>query len=124
MAGCALLAARPRGERFRSRTWLSIAVAVAVAGGAASVWAGTLIIGQAGQVFSAKTLALAVGDVVIFLDDDTVRHNIRILDSQDTMTDVGVQNPGQRLTYTFSKSGKFRVRCGIHPGMKLTVIVQ
>ena len=123
MARRALLATRRTGA-VRSRVRLATMLVAALASGIASVCAGTITVGQAGQVFSATRLTLAAGDKVIFLNDDSVRHNIRILDSQDNMTDVGVQNPGQRLTYTFSKSGKFRVRCGIHPAMKLTVVVK
>ena len=78
-------------------------------------------VGQAGQAFSVKSLVVAVGDVVSFENNDGVRHNIRILNDNDEMTDVGIQQPGESLRYRFNKAGRFRVRCGIHPGMKLTI---
>ena len=83
-----------------------------------------MAVGQAGQAFSVKLITLAVGDTAVFLNDDDVRHNIRILDEDDAMTDIGIQQPGEKLTYKFTKAGRFRARCGIHPGMKLTVIVK
>lgn len=118
----ALLGWRRRLGRWRARAWAALFVAAAA--GIAGVQAGTITISQSGQVFSTAKLTLAAGDKVVFLNDDEVRHNIRILDSDDGMTDVGVQNPNQQLVYTFDKSGKFRVRCGIHPSMKLSVTVK
>ena len=96
-------------------------VTVLIFTGALVAHATALNVGQAGQTFSLKSLTVAVGDVVAFANDDSVRHNIRILNDNDEMTDVGIQQPGESLSYKFDKAGRFRARCGIHPGMKLTI---
>ncbi len=111
-------------RRWNHRSLYFTAALMAVGLGALGVRAGAISISQAGQVFSMKGLTLAAGDTAVFLNDDDVRHNIRVIDSDDNMTDIGVQEPGQHLTYRFDKVGKFRVRCGIHPSMKLTVTVK
>ncbi len=90
----------------------------------AGVRAGTARIDQIGQIFSTKVLTLTVGDTAVFDNNDSVRHDIRVIDGDDQTIDVGVQEPGQALNYRFDKAGRFRVRCGIHPSMKLTVVVK
>ena len=72
-------------------------------------------VGQAGQTFSLKSLTVAVGDVVSFVNIHGVRHNIRVLNDDDEMTDVGVQQPDDSLHCRFDKADRFRARCGIHP---------
>jgi plastocyanin len=37
---------------------------------------------------------------------------------------MGVQPPGQAIDVPFDKAGKFKIRCHIHPSMKLNVTVQ
>jgi plastocyanin len=38
--------------------------------------------------------------------------------------DKGLQKPGETINQLFDKSGKFVVRCSIHPKMKMTVTVK
>jgi plastocyanin len=111
---------RDRLMRKASFAILLISCAALVLGAQAA----TLAVTQIGQQFSSRTISAAVGDTVVFNNDDTVRHNIRILDEDDTVIDVGLQQPGEHLTYKFDKAGRFRARCGIHPSMKMTINVK
>jgi cytochrome c peroxidase len=85
---------------------------------------GVTTIDQVGQQFSEKSVKLAVGDTIQFANKDDVTHNINVVNDDDDDTDLGLQKPGQTLTYKFDKAGKFKIRCGIHPNMKMTVSVQ
>lgn len=77
-------------------------------------------ISQKGKVFSEKKLELSVGQTVNFINDDAVKHNIIV---KKLKFNGGISEPGQETQITFDKSGKFKVRCGIHPKMKMTVKV-
>jgi plastocyanin len=86
--------------------------------------AGALSVEQNGQQFSQKSAAISVGDAVTFDNHDDVTHNINISFADDDPVDLGLQKPGEKVTYKFDKAGRFTVRCSIHPGMKMTVNVQ
>jgi plastocyanin len=90
----------------------------------AEVRAASVTIDQSGQLFSEKSVALKSGDAVIFANKDDVSHNITVVDDDDDTADLGLQKPGQNLTYKFDKAGRFKVRCSIHPSMKMTVMVK
>ena len=96
------------------RTLTTIGYAATICGAAANV------VTQKGKAFSAKEMALSVGDSLTFVNDDSVKHNILI---KDIGFNSGMQDPGSEAVATFDKAGKFKVRCGIHPKMKLTVMV-
>lgn len=81
-------------------------------------------IDQSGQQFSEKSVALQPGDTVVFANHDDVTQNISVIDGDDDATDLGLQKPGQSLTYKFDKAGRFKIRCTIHPSMKMTVNVK
>ena len=76
---------------------------------------------QKDKKFSEKKLTVQTGDSVTFRNDDSVKHNILV---KDIEFNSGMQEPGQQATATFDSQGKFKVRCGIHPKMKLTVTVE
>jgi plastocyanin len=89
-----------------------------------SAWAaGTITIDQQAQTFSQKSAALKVGDSITFANHDDVTHNIGVFGEDDDGADLGLQKPGEMLTYKFDKAGRFKVRCSIHPSMKMTVTV-
>jgi hypothetical protein len=91
---------------------------------AAGVRAASVTIDQSGQQFSEKSVAVKPGDKVVFSNRDDVTHNINVINDDDDATDLGLQKPGESLTYTFDRNGKFKVRCSIHPSMKLAVSVK
>jgi cytochrome c peroxidase len=97
------------------------ALAVAGPSGATST-----TITQAGQAFSETDVSIKVGDHIRFANQDDVNHNILVQegDDDDNARDMGVQAPGQSVDVGFDKAGKFKIRCHIHPSMKLNVEVQ
>jgi len=89
-----------------------------------SVRAATTTIEQSGQQFSEKSLSLGVGDSITFANHDDVTHNVNVINDDDDAADLGLQKPGENLSYKFDKAGRFKVRCSIHPSMKMTVNVK
>ncbi len=101
-----------------------IGTSLAIVALAAGVRAATMTIEQSGQQFSQKSADIAVGDAITFANHDDVTHNINVVNEDDDAADLGLQKPGENLTYKFDKAGKFKVRCSIHPSMKMTVTVK
>ena len=99
-------------------------VAAALASVAAGVRAATTAIEQSGQQFSQKSAVLSTGDSIVFANHDDVTNNINVINDDDDAVDLGLQKPGESLTYKFDKAGRFKVRCSIHPSMKMTVNVK
>ena len=63
--------------------------------------------------------------VIVFTNDDDVIHNIHIFGpGADDDVDLGLQKPGKLLSYKFDKAGFYRVRCNIHPSVKMSVTVK
>jgi cytochrome c peroxidase len=91
---------------------------------AAGVRAADVTIEQSGQRFSENSLVLKSGDTVTFANRDDVTHNITVVDDDDDTADLGLQKPGQSLTYRFDKAGRFKVRCTIHPSVRMPVTVK
>ena len=106
------------------RVSVTVCVAVALIVIGAGVRAAGVIIDQSGQQFSEKSAALKPGEAIIFSNKDDVSHNITVVNDDDDSTDLGLQKPGQNLSYTFDKAGRFKIRCSIHPSMKMTVTVK
>jgi plastocyanin len=76
---------------------------------------------QKDRAFSVSTLAVKVGDQVVFVNQDTVNHNI-YSETKGLEFDV-LQKPGTSHTVRFAQPGVTEVRCAIHPVMKLEVRV-
>ena len=83
--------------------------------------ASTHTIDAVDKKFSAKKLKISVGDTVSFTNSDPIKHNLTI---KKLKYNSGLQQPGEKVDVLFDKQGKFKVRCGIHPKMKLTVTVE
>ena len=107
---------------MRVSTILFAAGALTVAGIGAR--AAGLTIEQSGQQFSEKSAALKPGEALSFANKDDVSHNITVVDDDDETADLGLQKPGETLTYKFDKAGRFKIRCSIHPSMKMMVTVK
>ncbi len=102
--------------------WLTVLPAITLAGG--FCFAAATEIDQVGQKFSQSTLAVGKGENVRFINHDDVTHNINVIDEEDGTTDKGLQKPGEAIEQMFDKSGKFMIRCSIHPTMKMTIAVK
>ena len=91
---------------------------------ATAAFAADVPISQKNQVFSTLALTVHAGDKVVFENDDNVTHNITVKSGDGDADDLGLQKPGQKLSYTFDTKGVYRVICSIHPRMKMTVTAQ
>jgi len=62
---------------------------------------------------------------MVFTNEDDVIHNIHVFGSgNEESKDLGLQRPNVALTYKFDKAGAYRIRCNIHPSMKMAVTVK
>ena len=104
------------------RGWLLSLVAVFVLTCPAAL-AVDRVVHQKGRVFSVETLVLARGEHVMFLNDDTVPHNI-MSDTPGNEFDLGSQTPGSATPVSFDNIGNVAVLCAIHPRMQMTIIVK
>jgi plastocyanin len=86
--------------------------------------AGDVNIVQSNQQFSDDAIKIKTGDTVLFKNSDTVSHNIQVINADGDTDDKGLQKPGETINNTFTAAGEYKVRCGIHPAMKLKVSVQ
>jgi plastocyanin len=85
----------------------------------------TLTVRQHGLLLSQSSASLAKGDRIVFTNEDDVIHNIHIFGpGNDDSSDLGLQKPGATLSYKFDKVGAYRVRCNIHPSVKMAVTVK
>jgi plastocyanin len=100
-----------------------VTIAALMASGIGVLAAGVTI-EQSGQLFSEKSVSLKTGDTITFSNHDDVTHNINVINDNDDATDLGLQKPGENLTYKFDKAGHFKIRCSIHPSMKMVANVQ
>jgi plastocyanin len=104
---------------------LTVAVAFLMGLVVAAPAATAITIVQRGLALDRASAALAIGDRLNFTNDDDVIHNIHIFGpgSEDS-ADLGLQKPGKMLSYKFDKAGAYRVRCNIHPSVKMAVTVK
>lgn len=109
-------------RRFRpSRRAVAIVAAAAVAGAATAALASTgHRILQKGRAFNVKEIAIAVGDVVHFVNDDAFIHQI-FVKARNFQFDSAESDPGHVIDLKFTEAGTFDVRCHIHPKMLLKV---
>jgi plastocyanin len=106
---------------------LRLAVATAFLMGivVATSAATTITVGQHGMRFARTSASLAKGDRIIFTNEDDVIHNVHILGpGNDDSKDLGLQKAGATLSHKFDRTGTYRVRCNIHPSMRMVVNVR
>jgi cytochrome c peroxidase len=90
---------------------------------ATAAWAATFTVDQKNLKFSVKELKIAKGDSIEFTNSDDTSHNITIT-GQGFTANSGLQAPGKPFKAPFAKAGVYKVSCGIHPNMRMTVIVE
>lgn len=110
-------------RRILMRKTLLIALFLVI-GGAVAAHASATTVVQTHQSFDKPTLTVRVGDEIDFVNQDTVTHNIQIVDASNSINDRGLQKPGEKVTVTISTPGQYKVRCAIHPKMRMTLVVQ
>jgi plastocyanin len=94
-----------------------------VSGAAVAAFAAEQTVTQKGKVFSKPEVTLKKGDTIVFVNDDTVAHNIYSATAGNDFN-LGSQPPGKSVSVTFDKTGEIDVMCAIHPLMKMKVKVQ
>ncbi len=100
---------------------LSVAVSVA------SVAAGSPVLfraSQKGQQFNPGELSIHVGDTINVVNDDGDILHHAYIESSTFNFDSGDQEPGSTVAITFPVAGSFNVLCGIHPKMRMHVVVR
>src|SRR5215510_5148080 len=103
----------------------TLAMLLAFAAGsltAYTAYAAQVSISQKGKTFSQTEVTVKKGDVIMFVNDDAVTHNVMSTSSGNTFN-LGAQAPGASLPFTFNSVGETVVSCAIHPTMKLKVTV-
>ena len=107
------------------RSRLPIAIAILLGFVVAVPAATTITVIQRGLALNMASVSLTKGDRLNFTNDDDVIHNIHIFGpGNDETRNLGLQKPGTPLTYKFDKPGAYRVRCNIHPSVKMAVTVK
>ena len=100
----------------------TIILAIAFVAGCATALAAERSIMQKGKVFSEQQISIKKGDAVLFVNNDSVAHNVFSI-SPGNEFNLGSQLPGVATPVTFNAVGDVVVTCAIHPRMKLTVKV-
>lgn len=83
----------------------------------------TTVVSQSNKLFSPAQVRLRASQPLIILNDDMHTHNVRILDPRVDFNS-GAQEPHEAVTVRFPGPGIFEAFCGIHPSMRLTVVVE
>ena len=97
---------------------------VACAGSLTASAATTMhVVDQSKLQFSLAELKIKQGDTVKFTNSDRLAHNIMVTDGSRVLNS-GLQQPGQPFEAPFTLKGTFPVTCGIHPKMRMTVVVE
>ena len=100
---------------------LGAGAAFAVAG---VCWAAASVtVDQKNIAFSLPSLTVKKGDTVVFTNSDQTSHNL-LITGEGVTIDSGLQQPGVVFKAPFLKAGTYQVICGIHPKMKMSVVVQ
>ena len=70
-----------------------------------------------------QPLTIKVGDSVVFVNKDRMKHNAKSTDGKTFKTEL-IPPGGRSRPITFSQVGTIRFRCGPHPSMKGSIIVK
>jgi plastocyanin len=120
-AGVAVL--RAAGEQTTVTLYALSVPQAAVAGAPPTSGGATAAIEIAGDaVFSPSSLVVPVGTTVTWKNVGSVAHTVTGDDL--AFNDSGPLDPGESFSKTFAKPGTFTYRCGPHPNMIGTVVVQ
>lgn len=82
------------------------------------------VVSQRGRAFHPGFLSIKQGETVRIVNDDGDLLHHAYIESDTFNFDSGDQLPGSQTDIMFSVPGTFNVLCGIHPKMKLIVIVK
>ena len=77
-------------------------------------------VSQKGRAFHPAEVTIGRNESLTFTNQDSFIHQIYV----DGLFDSEEKGPGEVLNETFPQAGTFRVRCHIHPTMRLIVHVK
>jgi hypothetical protein len=80
------------------------------------------VISQRGRRFAPRVLPILRRTTVDFPNDDKIFHNVFSV-SEAAKFDLGIYDPGKKVSITFDKPGIVPIFCNIHPEMRCTIIV-
>lgn len=109
-------------DRVARICWFA-SVAGALIIGAGHAAADEYVISQKKRKFTPAVVVAKVGDKLVFLNDDRFAHNI-FSETPGHEFNIRKQMPGDRHVMTLDRKGEFRVRCAIHPRMRLKITVE
>jgi plastocyanin len=112
-----------RTRRMVMRKIMFIAVLLLI-GGAVTARASVTTVIQSHTSFDKPEVTVRVGDTVVFVNQDVVTHNIQIVNENNSIDDKGLQRPGGKVETIISTPGEYKVRCSIHPKMRMKLVVQ
>ena len=95
---------------------------VAFVAGIGTAFAAERSIRQKGKVFSEAEVSIKKGDVLVFVNDDNIAHNV-LSTTPAHKFNLGLIQPGHSTPVTFNTPGTVGILCAIHPTMKMTVKV-
>ena len=99
-----------------------VVLAVSAMAGAAAAAVAPRLVGQRGRMFSSEIMTVHLNEPVIFVNDDTVQHNI-MSSTKNNSFDMGSQMPGTAIPVSFDETGTVNVICAIHPRMRMLIEV-
>lgn len=89
---------------------------------ALSAAAESFAVSQRNRAFALRQVTIGQNDVVRFSNEDDYAHQLRI-NGPGVDFDSDLQSPGETIDVPFPTAGSYEVRCGIHPRMRMTVVV-
>ncbi len=111
-------------QRKATFTFIAVTLGAVAAGWSWAAWAATLTVAQHGRAFQPNEIQLNAGDVADFVNDDRDLLHHAYLKTPGFSFDTGEQEPGTTAHVRFTTPGTFTVLCGIHPKMRLSVVVR
>ncbi|MEQ8354979.1 MAG: cupredoxin domain-containing protein [Kiloniellaceae bacterium] len=103
---------------YRYLAPIVMALTMPSAAGAAEV-----VVQMEGADYSPSKIEARVGDVLVFVNDDAVDHDV-FVPTAGHGVDLGKQVPGATTVLPLGKPGRFEVECVIHPQMHIEVLVR
>jgi plastocyanin len=101
---------------------LKLIALVAFLAGISAGYAADRSIRQKGKVFSETEVSIKKGETLVFVNDDTIAHNV-LSTSPAHKFNLGLIQPGHSTPVTFKNAGELNILCAIHPTMKMVVKV-
>ncbi len=89
---------------------------------ASTATAAEYVVNQKKNKFQPGTLTVKAGEKITFNNSDPHRHHVGNGDSQ--MKFNKMMAPGKSYSQLFDEKGRFKVRCALHPKMRMVVTVE